>query len=391
MSTQIQSPKHGEVKDTRRVLALANHAQTSPKQASTFQYVEAHIIVTVPPPMSRYAAVHVDPQGAGDARPTALQIVQDEGLVGQLAGKVMLITGGSAGIGVETARAFHATGAKVLLTVRDVQKGQQVVDSILSDKDSSKAEIILIKMELGSLESVRVGVKEILSKTDKLNVIVNNAGVMATPEGRTVDGFETQFGTCHVAHFLLFQLLKATLLKSSTPAFQSRVVCVASTGHRGGPVRVDDYNFDQPSSYDPWVAYGQAKTANIYLANELERRYSSHGLHGISIHPGAIRSGLQVHSNDTMGDVWELPEVKAREKTPAQGAATSVYAALSRDCEGKGGVFLANCAVMGPFRGNSSLDITDDGYASHAYDAVLEGRLWKDSLRMVSLDDDEGR
>lgn len=341
--------------------------------------------------MSRYAAVHVDPQGAGDARPTAMQIVQDEGLVGKLAGIVMLITGGSAGIGAETARAFHATGAKVLLTVRDLEKGQQVIDSILSDDRSSKAEIIAIKMELGSLDSVRAGAQEVLSKTDKLNVLVNNAGVMATPEGRTKDGFETQFGTCHVAHFLLFQLLKATLLKSSTPAFQSRVVCVASTGHRGGPVRFDDYNFDQPSSYDPWVAYGQAKTANIYLANEIERRYSSQGLHGISIHPGGIRSGLQVYSNETMGDVWEQPEVKAREKSPAQGAATTVYAALSRDCEGKGGVYLANCAVMGPFRGKSSLDISDDGYAPHAYDAVLEGRLWNDSLRMVCLEDDKER
>ena len=341
--------------------------------------------------MSRYAAVHVDPQGAGDARPTAMQIVQDEGLVGQLAGKVMLITGGSAGIGAETVRAFHATGAKVLLTVRSFEKGQQVIDSILSDNKSSKAEIIPIKMELSSLDSVRAGAQEILSKTDKLNVLVNNAGVMATPEGRTKDGFETQFGTCHVAHFLLFQLLKSTLLKSSTPAFQSRVVCVASTGHRGGPIRVDDYNFDQPSSYDPWIAYGQAKTANMYLANEIERRYSSQGLHGISIHPGGIRSGLQVYSNETMGDVWEQPEVKAREKSPEQGAATTVYAALSRDCEGKGGVYLANCAVMGPFKGKSSLDITDDGYAPHAYDAVLEGRLWKDSLRMVCLEDDEER
>ena len=339
--------------------------------------------------MSRYAAVHVEPRGAGGARPTAMQIVHDEGLVGRLAGKVMLITGGSAGIGAETARAFHATGVRVLLTVRNLEKGQQVVDSILSDNKSSKAEIILIKMELNSLDSVRAGAQQIFSRTEKLNVLVNNAGVMATPEGRTKDGFETQFGTCHVAHFLLFQLLKATMLKSSTPAFQSRVVCVASTGHRGGPIRFDDYNFDQPSSYDPWVAYGQAKTANMYLANEIERRYSLQGLHGISIHPGGIRSGLQVYSNEMMGDVWEQPEVKAREKSQAQGAATTVYAALSRDCEGKRGVYLANCAVTGPFIGESSLDISDDGCAPHAYDVVLEGRLWKNSLRMVCIENDE--
>ena len=339
--------------------------------------------------MSRYVAAHANPQGEGDARPTAMQIVQDENLIGKLSDKVMVITGGSAGIGAETAKAFHATGAQVFITVRDLEKGQKVVNSILSDDASNKAEIILIKIDLESLESVRAGAHEILSKTDRLNILINNAGVMATPEGRTKDGFETQFGTCHVAHFLLFQLLKPLLLKSSTRQFQSRVVCVSSTGHRGAPVRFDDYNFDQPSSYDPWVAYGQAKTANIYLANEIERRYSSQGLHAFSIHPGGIRSGLQVHSNERMADVWEQPDVKARTKTPAQGAATSVYAALSRDCEGKGGVFTANCAVQGPFKGSSSLDITDDGYAPYAYDAKSEARLWKDSLAMVGVREDD--
>ena len=333
--------------------------------------------------MSRYAAAHASPQGAGDARPTAMQIVRDEGLVGKLADKVMLITGGSAGMGAETARAFHATGAKVFITVRNLEKGRKVVESIKSDDTSNKAEIIMIQMELDSLDSVRAGAKELLSQTDKLHILVNNAGVMATPPGRTKDGFETQFGTNHLSHFLLFHLLKPTLLTSSTPAFQTRVVCVSSTGHRGGPVRFDDYSFEEPSSYDPWQAYAQSKTANIYLANEIERRYSRLGLHGISLHPGGVRSNLQIHSNATMADVWEQPVVKAREKSAAQGAATTVYAALSRDFEGKGGVFLANCAVMGPFGGEEPLDITDDGYAPHAYDAGAEGRLWRDSLGMV--------
>lgn len=340
--------------------------------------------------MSRYAASHANPQGAGDSRPTAMQIVQDEDLVGKLADKVMVITGGSAGMGVEIARAFHATGAKLFLTVRDVAKGQKVVDSIIADEPNNKAEIQLIKMELDSLDSVRAGAKDLLSKTDKINVLVNNAGVMATPEGRTKDGFETQFGTNHVAHFLLFQLLKPTLLKSSTKAFQSRVICVSSTAHRGCPVRFDDYNFEQPSSYNGWAAYGQAKTANIYMASEIERRYSSHGLHGISIHPGGIKSNLQVHVNkEGMLEMWEQPDLKAVEKTPAQGAATSVYAALSRDWEGKGGVYLSNCAVMGPFRGENWMEIIDEGYATYAYDAASEGRLWKDSLKMVGLEDDQ--
>lgn len=318
-----------------------------------------------------------------------MQIVKDEDLVGKLTDKVMVITGGSAGIGVETARAFHATGAKLFLTVRDVAKGQRVVESIMADDPTNTAEINLVKMELDSLDSIRAGAKDILSKTDKIHILVNNAGVMATPEGRTKDGFETQFGTNHVAHFLLFQLLKPTLLKSSAMGFQSRVICVSSFGHREGPIRFDDYNFDKPSSYNAWAAYGQSKTANIYMANEIERRYSFHGLHGISLHPGGIKSNLQVHVNkEGFEDMWQLPEVKAIEKTPAQGAATTVYAALSRDWEGKGGIYLSNCAVMGPFRGKHSMDVNDDGYAPYAYDAVAEGKLWKDTLKMVRLEDD---
>ena len=338
--------------------------------------------------MSRYLAAQYNPQGAGDARPTALQIVDDECLTGKLTDKVMVITGGSAGIGVETARAFHAAGAKVFVTVRDVDKGRKVVDSIKSDDKSNTAEIILVKMVLNSLESVRAGAKDIWAKTTQLNVLVNNAGVMATPEGRTVDGFEIQFGTCHLAHFLLFQLLKPLLLDSSTRAFQSRVVCVSSSGHRGGPVRFDDYNFEKPSSYDPWQAYAQAKTCNIYLANEIERRYSSRGLHATSLHPGSIQSDLQKHVREAVAHVWETAEVKTNERSPAQGAATTVYAALSLDFEGKGGVYLSRCAIMGPFRGESPLDITDDGYAPHAYDAASEARLWKNSLAMVGLEDD---
>ncbi|MCJ1423737.1 hypothetical protein MMC29_001621 [Sticta canariensis] len=339
--------------------------------------------------MSRYVAVHAKPQGAGDARPTALQIVKDEGLDGKLADKVILITGGSSGIGIETARTLHATGARLFLPVRDIEKGQKVVDSIRSDDESNKAEIILIKMELDSLDSIRNGVKEILSKTDRLNVLVANAGVMATPESRTKDGFETQFGTNHIAHFLLFQLLKPTLLKSSSRAFQSRVICVSSVGHRFGPVRFDDYNFDKPSSYNPFQSYGQAKTSNIYMANEIERRYSSRGLHGISLHPGGIKTNITVHVQDTAAAFWENPAIKAVLKSPQQGAATTTYAALSRDLEGKGGVFLSNCAIMGPTRSDSAIDTSDDGYAAHAYDAASEGRLWKDSLKMVGLEDDQ--
>lgn len=157
--------------------------------------------------MFRYSVVYADPHGAGDARPTALTVVKDEDLVGKLTDKVMLITGGSAGIGAETARAFHATGAKLFLTIA---KGRQ-----FSDDTSNRTEIILIKMELYPLDSVRAGAQQVLRRTGRLNVLVNNAGVKAMPQGGTKEGFETQFGTNHLAHFFLFQVLK---VPCSSPA-----------------------------------------------------------------------------------------------------------------------------------------------------------------------------
>lgn len=207
-----------------------------------------------------------------------MAIIEDEQLVNKLTDKVILITGCSSGIGVETARALHATGAHLFLTVRDMKKGEEVVKSILASNPTSQGKVELLKLELDSLQSVREGAAEFLKRSKQLNVLINNAGVMACPEGQTKDGFETQFGTNHVAHFLLFQLLKPALLASSTPAFHSRVVSLSSSGHRYSPVLLTDLNL-KARGYDKWVAYGQSKTANIYLATEIERRYGSRGLH----------------------------------------------------------------------------------------------------------------
>lgn len=210
---------------------------------------------------------------------------------------------------------------------------------------------------------------------------------MGTPEGKTKDGFETQFGTNHLAHFMLFQLLKPSLLSSSTPEFPSRVVSVTSFGHRIGPVRFDDYNFTK-EAYDPWKGYGQAKTANIYMANEIERRYGSKGLHATSVHPGGIQTGLQIHAHD-MTEMVKDPEVAAYMKSTEQGASTSVYAALGEEWKNKGGRYLSDCQEMGPFAGKNPMGVGDDGYATWAYDEAAEKRLWKESLEMVGLKDDE--
>ena len=210
---------------------------------------------------------------------------------------------------------------------------------------------------------------------------------MATPEGRTTDGFETQFGTNHVAHFLLFQLLKPLLLASSTPTFHPRVVCLSSSAHGISPVLFDDYD-QRKVGYDPWRAYGQSKTANVYLATEIERRYGTRGLHAHAVHPGGIMTGLQVHVQEQVAEWMKDGTTLKRFKSVEQGAATTVWAAVAAEWEGKGGKFLENCSVAeprtaetGPFK----------GYAAWVYDEEAAKRLWNETLKMVGLDDDEHR
>ncbi|KAL3420735.1 WW domain-containing oxidoreductase [Phlyctema vagabunda] len=325
----------------------------------------------------KYAEAHKSEnlRGPGDSRPTALQIVQDNGLEGKMTDKVFIVTGASAGIGVETARALAATGGKVFCAVRDLKKGEEACRSFLEP-----GRVELHEMDNNSLESVRAAAKTFLSKSDKLNVLVNNAGIMATPYGKTKDGFELQFGVCHLAHFLFFNLVKDVMLRSSTPGFHSRVVNVASMGHQAAGVQFDNYGFED-GSYEPWKAYGQAKTANIYMANEIENLYSAKGLHGLSLHPGGIWTNLQVHvSEETMKQWKSNPDVDNFMKSTAQGAATTVLAAVGKDFEGKGRLYLEDCDVAGPHKGGI------EGYKEHAYNKENEARLWKDSLKMVGLE-----
>lgn len=326
---------------------------------------------------SRYAAAHQSSKGPGDARPTALDIVRDEGLLGKLTDKVVLITGCSSGIGVETAKALNTTGAKLFLGVRDTAKGQAALSDILKP-----GYVELLKMDLNSLDSVRSAAEEFQKQSKTLNILINNAGVMATPEGRTADGFETQFGTNHLAHFLLFQLLKPTLLASSTPGFNSRVVCLSSSGHRGAGIQFDDYNFEK-GDYAPWTAYGQSKTANIYMANEIERRYGAKGLHGLSVMPGGIMTGLQVHVMDQLSAGMDAARYYM--KSPEQGAATTVYAALSKEWEGRGGRYLEDCQEAEETDEPSPLAV---GYHPRAYNDEGEKKLWADSLKFVGIKDD---
>lgn len=276
-----------------------------------------------------------------------------------------------------------ATGAKVFCTVRDIKKGEAALADILKP-----GRVELIKMDLNSLDSVREAAQEVLSKTQTLNILINNAGIMAVPSlVNTADGFESQFGTNHLAHFLLFELLKPTLLASSTPRMNSRVICLSSSGHRAGRVQIGNYNFEH-GNYSPWAAYGSSKTAAIYMANEIERRYGSRGLHGLSVMPGGIRTGLQEHVPDAVKASWDEDlEVKKYMKSPAQGAATTIYAALSQEWEGRGGRYLEDCAespAVAPGWGATAI-----GYAPHAYDEKDARQLWMDSCKMVGVTDEE--
>jgi len=225
---------------------------------------------------NRYTASHAETAGAGDARPTALQIVQDLSLEHKLAGKVVLITGTSSGIGIETVRAMAATGARVFCTVRNMKKGQEALADILSP-----GKVELLHSDQSSLKSVQKGTREFLEKSGgKCNIFIANAGVMLSPWTKTEDGFEEQFATCHMAHFLMFIMIRDAMLKSATKEMASRVVMVSSSGHWGSEPLYGNYDFDDGKSYAPGTGYGQAKTANIYMANEIERLYGQHGIHG---------------------------------------------------------------------------------------------------------------
>ncbi|KAJ5221337.1 uncharacterized protein N7469_010224 [Penicillium citrinum] len=332
--------------------------------------------------MSRYVAAHLDPQGLGDARPTALQIIKDEEFEGRLTGKVAVVTGVSSGIGIETVRALAVAGATMYLTARNLEKAEKALSDIF---DAST--MTLVQMNQASLESVRDAAQTILSKTSKITLFIANAGVMAIPDLQlTNEGHEMQLATNHLSHFLLFNLLKPALLAGSTPAFSSRVVAVSSAGHHrtAGINSSDNYHF-QKGDYDPWVAYAQSKLANIYMANEIERRYGSQGLHANSINPGIVATGIAGHlSPEVIASMLQDKKMLKVQKGVDQGAATTIYAAISKDLEGKGGMYLSDCAVAEKGE-HDWVEAMSGKSAPHTFKPDDEARLWRDSLEMVGL------
>ena len=286
------------------------------------------------------------------------------------------MTGCSGGIGIETARAIASTGARCFLGTRDLGRGEEACKDILEP-----GRVELIQIDVSSLDSVKAAAKSFLAKSSTLHVLINNAAIMACPEAKTVDGFESQLGTNYLGHFLLYKLLEPTMLASSTTTFHSRVINVSSSGHHASGIHFDNMNLE--GEYDPWVAYGQSKTAMIYMTNEIERRYGSRGLHGLSLMPGGIATELQKHVPETTKSAWYSNEDTQKfMKNTAQGSATTILAAVDKKWEGKGGVYLEDCqeAIPMPPGGRGAV-----GFAPHAFDAEKEARLWDAAMKMVKL------
>ena len=305
------------------------------------------------------------------AKSTASEVVS--GI--DLTGKTAIVTGASAGLGVETVRALAAAGANVIMPVRSHDKGKKVAAEIQAA--TGNANIRVADMDLADYPSVRRFAAHIHGTP--IHILINNAGIMACPERRIAGGFESQFGTNHLGHMLLASLLAPSLLKAG----KARVVALSSVGHRRSPINFDDPNFKK-HAYDKWEAYGQAKTANSLFAIELNRRLEPKGVTAYAVHPGGIMTELQrdMSQDEIRAMGWVDAEGRIHEgfKTPAQGAATSVWCATSPMLAGGGGVYCEDCDIA---RAVPADDTSFSGVRPWAIDPEAAKRLWTMSEKML--------
>ena len=302
----------------------------------------------------------------------------DEVLAGlDLQGRRFLVTGASGGLGLETSRALASKGAIVVMAARDVAKNEAAAAGIRAAHPDAKLESLIL--DLGSLKSVRAAAAEFMSRNVPLHGLILNAGIMATPLGHTVDGFEQQFGVDHLGHFLLARDLLPRLVESA-PA---RVVVLSSAGHRMGDVDFDDVNFER-RDYEPFLAYGAAKTCNVLHAVEIDRRYRDQGVRAFAVHPGVIHTELSRYmTEETLTSLItrlsERPTAMAW-KSPEQGAATSVWAATSSLLDGRGGEYCEDCNVSAVVPDD---ELDDGGVAARAVDPARASALWALSEKLV--------
>lgn len=289
-----------------------------------------------------------------------------------LHGRVALVTGGSGGIGEETARVLASRGAQVVIAARAGAKLEAARERIAAA--AGAAPPAAVELDLADFGSVRAAADTIAERWPAIDIIVANAGIMACPLRRNRDGIELQFATNHLGHFLLVCRLVPALRRAGS----ARVVVVSSAGHQASPVRFEDWNFEH-SDYDQWVAYGQAKSANVLFAVELNRRLAPQ-VTANAVHPGVIPTDLGRHLNEEDQAMLATVLKSGRViKTVGQGAATSVYAALAAELDGRGGLYLEDCHIGEPAGGER----TGEGYMPWARDVDLAGRLWALSEQIV--------
>lgn len=308
----------------------------------------------------------------------------DEVLSGiDLKGKRFLITGASSGIGLETARSLVSHGASVVSAVRNLAKAEPATASVRDAALQGGGSLELIELDLASLQSVRACADKLLADGQPLNAIIANAGVMATPFGRTIDGFEVQFGTNHLGHFALINQIEPLL------ADNGRLVVLSSLAHRGADIDLDDPNFEQ-QTYDPWVAYSRSKTANSLFAVEFDRRHRDRGIRAASVMPGNSLTDLPryLSPEDLQGLLQTVDATRTEAGLPPkelkdipQAAATSVWAAVVANKDEIGGHYLEDCAI-------APIDDTPnpfaDGVRSYALDANKARQLWAKSEELIS-------
>lgn len=300
----------------------------------------------------------------------------DEALEGvDLTGKRVLITGVSAGLGVETARALTAHGAKVVGLARDLGKARTATAGIPG--------IELVEMDLASLASVRKATDVLNAKGEKFDIVINNAGVMACPQGVTTDGFETQFGTNHLGHFVFANRI-ANLIKDG-----GRLVSLSSAGHRFADIDLKDPNFET-TPYEEFVAYGRSKTANALFAVEFDRRHRARGVRAAAVHPGGIQTELGRHMSpeliqgmlDNIAKATPANAPAFEWKTIPQGAATSVWAAAVATGEEVGGKYCEDCHVAESAEGGPEV-LMRGGVRRYAVDPDNAKALWAKSEELV--------
>ena len=303
------------------------------------------------------------------ARSTALEVVK--GI--SLQAKNAVVTGGASGLGLETSRALAAAGAAVTLAVRNTDQGSAAAAHIRAQYPN--ATVFVAHMDLADLPSVQRFAADYNAKNQALDILINNAAIMACPLTRTPQGWEAQFATNHLGHFALTTALLPSLLRAAAKTGDARVVCLSSSGHKLSSINFDDIHYER-SEYNKWKAYGQAKSANALMALGLHLRYGAQGITANAVHPGGIMTGLQkflptqemralgwLKADDTPLDIF---------KSPAQGASTSVWAATSSLLKGHGGLYLEDCRQGVPAAPGDRVS----GFAPHIADAAAAQRLW---------------